>query len=174
MSFESESAAGKAYKGKYKDHIRSKKKVKTLSKEQLLKFGKPNLNAIAVDAAVGGNPGKLEYRGVDLETGKQIFKQGPFDDGTNNIGEFLAIVHGLAWLNNKQSRKILYTDSRTAQSWVRKKHCNTSLKPTKTNSKLFELIKRAENWLKANKYQTRIVKWETKAWGEIPADFGRK
>ena len=174
ISFESESLAKKAFKGKYKDYIRSKTKVKALSRKQIARMGKPNLKAIAVDAAVGGNPGKLEYRGVDLETGKQIFKQGPFDDGTNNIGEFLAIVHGLAWLKQRHSDKILYTDSRTAQSWVRKKHCNTSLSPTETNAKLFDLIERAETWLNSNNYSTRIVKWETKAWGEIPADFGRK
>ncbi|NNK88523.1 MAG: ribonuclease H [Flavobacteriaceae bacterium] len=174
IAFESESLARKAIKGKYKDYIRSKSKSKAPSREQLAKFGNPNRKSIAVDAAVGGNPGKLEYRGVDLETGKQIFKQGPFEDGTNNIGEFLAIVHGLAWLKKQHSQKILYTDSRTALAWIRKKHCNTSLMPTATNEKLFELIDRAETWLNSNNYSTRVVKWETKAWGEIPADFGRK
>ena len=42
------------------------------------------------------------------------------------------------------------------------------------NKGLFELIDRALVWLKENTYTTTIVKWETKAWGEIPADFGRK
>jgi ribonuclease HI len=48
--------------------------------------------SIAVDAACSGNPGVLEYRGVDLQTGQEIFHQ-HFEIGTNNIGEFLAIAH---------------------------------------------------------------------------------
>ena len=39
---------------------------------------------------------------------------------------------------------------------------------------LFELIDRAENWLKTNHYSNKILKWDTPLWGEIPADFGRK
>ena len=174
ICFESRDQAEKAFKGKYKDYIKKSKKKKTLSPEELKRIGKPNLHAISVDAAVGGNPGKLEYRGVDLKSGKQIFKQGPFEEGTNNIGEFLAIVHGLAWLKKRNSDKLIYTDSRTALGWVKKKHCNTKLEPSEKNTELFDLIKRAEAWLTKNKYHTTIVKWETRAWGEIPADFGRK
>ena len=33
---------------------------------------------------------------------------------------------------------------------------------------------RATKWLKENNYSATIKKWETKKWGEIPADFGRK
>ena len=174
ISFENKAAAEKAFKGKYKNYIKRGKSKKTLSPEQLKRIGKPNKNAIAVDAAVGGNPGKLEYRGVDLLSGKQLFRQGPFDEGTNNIGEFLAIVHGLAWLKKRSSNKLIYTDSRTALGWVKKKHCNTKLEPSEKNTDLFDLIERAEAWLASNDYSTVIVKWETRAWGEIPADFGRK
>jgi ribonuclease HI len=42
------------------------------------------------------------------------------------------------------------------------------------NKKLFELIGRAIKWLNENTYSNKILKWETKAWGENPADFGRK
>ena len=116
----------------------------------------------------------MEYRGVVTKSKKQLFIQGPFEEGTNNIGEFLAIVHGLAYLKKKKSDVIIYTDSKTAISWVKKKKCNTKLERTEKNKSLFELVDRAVTWLKANSYQTTIVKWETKAWGEIPADFGRK
>jgi ribonuclease HI len=116
----------------------------------------------------------MEYRGVDTKTKKQLFIQGPFEQGTNNIGEFLALVHGLALLKKNNSNLILYTDSRTAMSWVKKKKCNTKLERNTKNKTLFELVDRAVNWLKNNTYKTIIVKWETKAWGEIPADFGRK
>ena len=116
----------------------------------------------------------MEYRGVDTKTKKQLFIQWPFEEGTNNIGEFLAIVHGLAMLKKNNSNRIIYTDSRTAMSWVRKKNCNTKLKRNDKNKPVFELVDRAIGWLKTNTYKTVIVKWETKAWGEIPADFGRK
>ena len=174
-SFSTFEAAKTALKGNYKDYIGKEKKFKSeLSEAQLKKIGQPNNHSIAVDAASSGNPGKVEYRGVDTKSKKQLFIQGPFEEGTNNIGEFLAIVHGLALLKKKNSDRIIYTDSRTALSWVKKKNCNTKLKRTKKNEAIFEMVDRAIDWLKNNSYNTTIVKWETKAWGEIPADFGRK
>ena len=129
--------------------------------------------AWAVDAACSGNPGPMEYRGVDLNTGRQIFHFGPMH-GTNNIGEFLALVHGLALLKQKGSDLPIYSDSRNAISWVKKKQCKTLLTETAANKPIFDLIQRAEHWLQNNSYTTQILKWETSVWGEIPADFGRK
>lgn len=173
-SFKTFKEAKEALKGDYKDFTSTSKKKKALTKEELRKIGEPNYNSISVDAAVSGNPGRMEYRGVDTKSKKVIFKQGPFDEGTNNIGEFLALVHGLALLKQKKSSRIIYSDSKIAINWVKRKQCNTKLKRTKKNEALFELIDRALLWLKENEYRTIIVKWETKAWGEIPADFGRK
>ena len=174
-SFTTFEAAKKALKGSYKDYVgKSKLFTSELSEAQLKKIGDPNYNSISVDAASSGNPGKMEYRGVDTKTKKELFRQGPFEDSTNNIGEFLAIVHGLAYLKQNKSSKLIYTDSRTAMSWVRKKKCNSKLVETDKNKAVFNLVRRAEDWLRNNSYQTVIVKWETKAWGEIPADFGRK
>lgn len=130
-------------------------------------------NAIAVDAACSGNPGQMEYRGVYLETGEEIFHFGPML-GTNNIGEFLAIVHGLALLKQKGSDMPVYSDSRNALLWVAQKKCKTKLPRTPETEQLFELIERAEKWLRENRFTNRLIKWETKEWGEIPADFGRK
>ncbi|TLP73120.1 viroplasmin family protein [Maribacter sp. ACAM166] len=172
-SFESFDGAKKGYDGSYADY-KGKKKTSSLSKEELIKIGLPNDHSISVDAASSGNPGIMEYQGVDTKTGKKLFRQGPFPQGTNNIGEFLAIVHGLAFLKERNSDRFIYTDSRTAMSWVRKKNCNTKLVESAKNKNLFELIRRAVEWLKENQNNTPIVKWETKAWGEIPADFGRK
>lgn len=131
--------------------------------------------SIAVDAACSGNPGIMEYRGVDTKSGREIFHQGPFADGTNNIGEFLALVHALAYLKKKGLGKYpIYTDSRTALSWLKNKKIKTTLKRTSKNAVLFELMDRALLWLDKNKYENPIIKWETERWGEIPADFGRK
>jgi ribonuclease HI len=127
-----------------------------------------------VDAACSGSPGRLEYRGVDLRSGKEIFHQGPFANGTNNIGEFLAIVHALVMLKKKGSALPVYSDSDTAITWVKAKHCNTRLAADKMNAPLFELIDRAEEWLAEHKKNNPVLKWDTQAWGEIPADFNRK
>jgi len=130
-------------------------------------------DAIAVDAACSGNPGPMEYRGVYLKTGEEIFHFGPVK-GTNNIGEFLAIVHALALLQQKGIEMTVYSDSKTAQCWVRQKRVKTTLKRTQETEKLFQLIERAENWLRTHSYTTPILKWKTEKWGEVPADFGRK
>lgn len=132
-----------------------------------------NANAWAVDAACSGNPGPMEYRCIDLQTGQQVFHYGPIH-GTNNIGEFLAIVHGLALLKQKGSNIPIYSDSKIAQKWVRDGKCRTTLAPTSRNAELLGLVARAEKWLATNTYTNPIIKWETKQWGEIPADFGRK
>lgn len=158
-----------AYKGKGKG-----KSKPTLTEMDKLRIGPINFHSIAVDAASSGNPGIMEYRGVDTRTKKPLFHVGPFDQATNNVGEFLAIVHGLAYLHERKSDRILYSDSRIAIGWVRQKKCKTNLKRTAKNEKVFQLIERATAWLQKTNYNTPIVKWETLAWGEIPADFGRK
>ncbi len=132
-----------------------------------------DMNCMAVDAACSGNPGPMEYRGVYLLTGQEIFHFGP-TYGTNNIGEFLAIVHGLALLKQKNLNMPIYSDSRTALSWVKQKKCKTKLERNARTEELFNLIERAENWLKNNTYTTPLFKWQTEKWGEVPADFGRK
>ncbi len=130
-------------------------------------------NAIAVDAACSGNPGPMEYRGVDLRTGAQIFHYGPIQ-ATNNIGEFLAIVHALALLNQQGSDITVYSDSVSGMAWVRNRKCKTTLPLTPEHAQIRNLIARAERWLQTHPYKNKIVKWDTDKWGEIPADFGRK
>lgn len=159
----------------YLDYKGKKSPKKKLSKAELEKIGTPILESIAVDAACSGNPGKMEYRGVITSSKKQLFKKGPFEKGTNNIGEFLALVHALAYLKKKNRQDIpIYSDSKIAMSWVRQRKCKTKLKFDDANSDLKDLIDRAENWLRTTNFKNRILKWETKVWGEIPADFGRK
>ena len=130
-------------------------------------------NALAVDAACSGNPGMMEYRGVYIATGEEIFHFGPMF-GTNNIGEFLAIVHGLALLKQKGIDLPVYSDSYNALLWVKGKKCKTKLPRDNKSEELYGYIERAEKWLKENSYTTTLIKWETDKWGEIPADFGRK
>ena len=135
---------------------------------------------IAVDAACAGNPGKMEYQGVFVDfstqpaTRKNLFKSQVFPNATNNIGEFLAIVHALAWMKQKHVQYPIYSDSVNAQKWIREKQCKTKLQPNAKNEYLFGLITRAEKWLNENAIEVSILRWKTEIWGEIPADFGRK
>lgn len=130
--------------------------------------------SIAVDAACSGNPGLMEYRGVDNTSGEQLFHAGPFKNGTNNIGEFLALVHGLAYLKKYDSNLPIYSDSRNAIGWLRKKEVKTTLPRNEKTEQIWQLIDRAIAWLRNNTYTNPILKWETEQWGENPADFGRK
>lgn len=170
-AFASYPEANAAFKAGYADFVgrpASQGKWKTASV-------KPQRPSICVDAACSGSPGKLEYRGVDTETGKEIFHAGPYEDGTNNVGEFLAIVHALTWLNKHKKQLPIYSDSENAIAWVHNGECKTNLKHTEKNGVLFALIHSAENWLAENELpEDSILKWDTGLWGENPADFGRK
>lgn len=135
---------------------------------------RPIIQALSVDAACSGNPGVMEYRGVLVADRREVFRIGPFPKGTNNIGEFLAIVHGLALLKKYELSMPIYTDSVTAMAWVRNKKCKTLLPRNAETEELLTIVRRAEQWLMSNTYTTKILKWDTPNWGEIPADFGRK
>jgi len=130
--------------------------------------------SIAVDASCIGNPGDMEYRGVYVASGAEWFRIGPYKQGTNNVGEFLALVHALALMKQKNLHLPVYSDSRNAIAWIHKKQCRTRLVETPENAPLFDLIRRAEKWLIENTFSNLVLKWETAVWGEIPADFGRK
>ncbi|WP_068613404.1 ribonuclease H [Paenibacillus tuaregi] len=131
-------------------------------------------DSISVDVGTKGNPGPIEYRGVSTRTGEVIFERGPIPNGTNNLGEFLAIVHSLAYLKQRGSKMTVYSDSRTALKWVREKKVATTLARNESTREIWELVDRAVAWLKSNNYENKLLKWETQVWGEIKADYGRK
>lgn len=170
-SFESQKEAEAAFKQNFYKVVGASQKV---TQTKLTNVGSPIKGSVVVDAAWNTRSGDMEYQGFDFSNGNLLFKKGPFFDGTNNVGEFLAIVHALAHLKKHNLDTPIYSDSKTAISWVKKKKANTKLDQTPRNAELFDLMERAENWLKDNNYKNPILKWETKAWGENPADFGRK
>ena len=152
------------------------------SNHNLPKAGQPDymtnpevdLDAWAVDASCLGNPGRMEYQGVELMTGRTLFRIGPFDDATNNIGEFLAIVHAMALMTQQGKFHNIYSDSVSGMAWARTHKVKTQLKPTDRNGRVFELMARAVTWLNTHQFPAKVLKWQTDKWGEIPADFGRK
>jgi len=172
-SFETNEAARDAYE---KGYMAFQQTVQKKAPSRYYNPANPPFirESLAVDAACSGNPGDMEYRGVYVATGEEIFRIGPYKQGTNNIGEFLALVHGLALLKKQESSLPIYSDSVNAIKWVKQKKAKTKLDRTPVNEPIFNLIERAEKWLNENKYTTSILKWDTANWGEIPADFGRK
>ena len=181
--FATRTEAEKAYAEGFEKHISFDRPVKNeqaasivgriISPEEMMRQG-VKLPALAVDAACSGNPGLMEFRGVIADTATQVFHRGPDVDGTNTIGEFLAIVLGLAYLKKEKLDWALYSDSKTAISWVRQNQCKTKLEWSVKNQDLLLAVRAAEKWLHENTWTTPIYKWETEQWGEIPADFGRK
>lgn len=172
-SFENLTEATEAYREGPPKFVR-KAGAPVVASGKLPLVGKPIQESLSVDAACAGNPGVLEYQGVETATKRVVFSMGPFPEGTVNLGEFLAIVHALALLKRHDNAMPVYSDSRTGMSWVRKKEVKTALPRTARNAELFSLVDRALDWLRDNSYPNKILKWETQHWGENPADYGRK
>jgi len=172
-SFKTKEEAEQAFGGAYEENI-TRKGIKSVASLETFK-DEIESNSVSVDAACSGNPGVMEYRGVETWTGEEIFRQGPYEGGTNNIGEFLALVHALATFKKiGRTDVIIYTDSRTGMAWLRNKKVKTTLKKTAKNKLVFLMLDRAIKWVNENSYENPIKKWDTEKWGEIPADFGRK
>ena len=170
-SFPTMQEAEKAYED---GPLKSTPSAPRIAKTPASTVPKPQYPYLAVDAACSGNPGKMEFRAMVADTGAEAFHRGPYEEGTNNVGEFLAIVLGLIWLQQQHLDWPIYSDSRTALSWLKKKHAATKLQPTDKNAPIFESLRIAENWLQQHTYTTQVLHWDTLHWGEIPADFGRK
>ena len=171
MAFESRELAEQAFRGSYEEYRDGRLRAARLSRAG---GDAPEGDSIAVDAACSGNPGPMEYRGVCVGEGRELFRQGPVENGTNNIGEFLGIVHALGYLQKRGLEWPIYSDSTQAMRWVEEKRCNTKLPREEDTREVFALIDRAEVWLRSNVYENEVRKWKTEKWGEIPADFGRK
>ena len=172
-SFKTMAEAESDYLGGYSDAIRVVGKSKP--SVDIAHIAEIKHNSISVDAACSGNPGVMEYQGVETISGKQLFHVGPLPGGTNNVGEFLALIHALAYFEKKNdSKTIIYTDSRTGMAWLRNKKVKTTLDRTDRNKQVFVLLERAIKWMNTHDHRNPILKWDTANWGEIPADFGRK
>lgn len=175
-SFPSKQEAEAAFKTGYAPASRNHSKKTSKNDKQFSFFDEPKYikESISVDAACSGNPGMMEYKGVCTKNGKELFHYGPVPNGTNNIGEFLAIVHALALLKQKGSDLPVYSDSKIAIGWVRKRQMNTNIPRDPSTEQLWKVIDRAVQWLNTNTYPNKVLKWETHLWGENKADFGRK
>lgn len=188
-SFESKDKAEAAYKEGWKSHWGQGKGASTSSAAAVKSKGASfaaksssasaeeqeiDYNSISVDVGTRGNPGPVEYKGVDTQTGDILFYVGPIPNGTNNLGEFIAVVHALDYLKKQGSSQTIYSDSRTALSWLRNKKIASTLVRDASTKQIWDLADWAIDWLRNNTYTNKVVKWNTEEWGEIRADFGRK
>jgi len=173
-SYASRAEAEKAYRSGWKRSFAEARKDEDRGAGAGAAAASVDLDSISVDVGTHGNPGPIEYKGVDTRTGEVLFSYGPIAKGTNNLGEFLAIVHALAYLKKQGSSKTVYSDSRTAIKWVREKRVATNLARDDSTREVWALVDRALEWLRTHDYDNRLLKWETDAWGEIKADYGRK
>ncbi|PKP27247.1 MAG: ribonuclease H [Bacteroidetes bacterium HGW-Bacteroidetes-22] len=174
-SFDTFEQATKAMMSDYRNYIG--KNAVNAKPKVIFQFntpGQPVAPALCVDAACSGNPGDMEYRCVHIPSGQEIFRQGPYKMATNNIGEYLALVHALSLQHQQGIDLPVYTDSVNAMKWITAGKARTKLIPTHQNRPVFDLLERAERWLMSHQSGIQILKWNTEAWGEIPADFGRK
>ncbi|AYB42076.1 ribonuclease H [Paenibacillus lautus] len=185
-AFEARSEAEQAYAAGYKNYWGQQsgsgssssgsksKSFKRSSASAAEDPGEIDYDSISVDVGTRGNPGPVEYKGVDTQTGDILFSCGPIQKGTNNLGEFLAIVHALAYLKKIGSTKTVYSDSMNALKWLKQKKVVSTLPRDASTKEIWDLVDRAEHWLRTNTYENKVLKWQTKSWGEIKADYGRK
>jgi len=167
--FPSEKLAKEAFmNGPEEQKTKEQKMVRSQSQEGIV------YDSICVDGACSGNPGQGAYQCVDVKTGEQLFIETDFEETTNNVMEFLALWKGIKYLYDNNIDRPIYSDSISAMAWVRDKKCRSSIKQTDKNFDSIAMIRKAENWLSSTKYNVTILKWDTKNWGEIPADFGNK
>lgn len=138
--------------------------------------GKIQPGFLSVDGASDGS--SCEFQAVWVDTKKLAFASKKFVGGTNNIAEFLGLVLACKHLKDKNLPINIYTDSVTAMAWFRNKKANTTASANgKMTAELENLIQKSEKFLIENEEllkTAKILKWETKEWGEIPADYGRK
>jgi len=100
--------------------------------------------------------------------------------GTNNIGEFLAIIDAIQYIQSweEKGHKIdttIYTDSQTALHRLASKKPKTTLPQNNQTKELLTKFQQSLLWLKTTDISCYdIQKRDTEKQGEIPADFGRK
>ena len=173
-SFENREEAAKAFEAGYTHYQRPPlppKAVARLAPEAPI--GNPINESLAVDAACSGNPGIWSTEAFYTATGQEIFHIGPLKEGTNNVGEFLALYTASPCYSKGGSDLPIYSDSRTPSAGSKKK-CKTLLARKPINEPIFDLIERAEKWLNTHTYTTQILKWGNIRMGGDPGGFRKE
>ena len=187
LSFKTLKEAERAYDGTWKkayNHVKPRQPQKKAAKKQRPSTRKqrqttspaplPQANDIVVDGAWSDTTYQMEWQGIKYGTGEKVFSAGPIVHGTNNIAEFLAVVDALKYCHENGLACNVYSDSQTAIAWVRDQTVKTTLPRNKNTDTTYSRIDGALNWLRSTEASVSVLKWDTRTWGENPADFGRK
>lgn len=142
---------------------------------------------IAVDASMrggktGASNGVIEWRVVDLVTGHEIHRSNIYPQGTISLAELLAIYDGLKFfmdanLHNEEF-PFLYTDSKVAYEWANGRPIKSSLPVNEATGPLWSMVWSDQGWAELPEVRDvikdKLRMWNTKEWGENPADLGYK
>jgi len=119
------------------------------------------------DAGTHGNPGPCEYQVTDI--GGRLLEHRKLGVHTNNYAELAGIL-AMVRLAIKTGETLLWTDSTIAMGWIR----TCRLGPSVAEPERILEFTREISRLLAQNPQLQLRKWETRRWGQIPSDFGRK
>ncbi len=121
----------------------------------------------------------MEYRAVN-KRGEELFRSKIFPIWTNNIGEFLAIIEAIQYIQSREDKghmvnATIYTDSQVALHRLASKKPKTTLPHNTKTKELLEKLHTSLIRLKTTDISSYdIQNRDTEKQWEIPADFGRK
>ena len=148
---------------------------KTTSEAELLSILKGNkkvtplkkpTSGICTDAGTHGNPGPSEYNVSDLNG--NVLAHAHLGVHSNNFAELAGILAGISYAKTHRISDV-WTDSQVCLFWIKNKRVG---KDVHERDAVLNLIEAIHSELKGA--SVNLKKWDTKKWGEIPADFGRK
>lgn len=122
---------------------------------------------ITSDCGTHGNPGPCEYQVTDLQ-GKRL-KHQHLGVHTNNFAE-LAGIEAMISVALDMKETVLWTDSLISMGWIKSGKLGTSVREPEL---IFGMLNRIRTQLHEHP-ELKLKKWDTRNWGQIPSDFGRK
>lgn len=122
---------------------------------------------ITSDCGTHGNPGPCEYQVTDIKGNRLYYIH--LGVHTNNYAE-LSGIEGMIKIAVERGETELWTDSKIAMGWIRTGRVGEGVRE---RDEILKIVGRIQELFKQHP-QLNLRKWNTKSWGQIPSDFGRK
>lgn len=129
------------------------------------------MDKIIVHSTANTKTKRMAYKGFNESTNKWIFKVKYKGYCTQNVADFMAIVHALHYCKINNIDLPIYNDNLVAIKWVKDKKVNSLLIKTKENHELFQSFENALVILKQNDFLNPILFWKKKELGNIKNPF---
>lgn len=158
---------------------RNLREERKTAREHYDTYGLPAEKYLVVDGGTRGNKGdgssRVEYQIYDNQARDIVYNSAEYV-GTSNIAEFLGLVGAIRYQQeNNLTDHVIYTDSNVALRWYENQSVKTRLDRTSLGAdRTYAQLKADVEYLKSLSIVPDVRKWETRAWGENPSDFGRK